>query len=119
MYHNQIVHHKPCFNLFILHNNLFDNQGSEVNKDDIFCSFQDTVFYENFLPTLLYSFFSLALYIFYIYITKPPKHNSQSSKFYSNKKKSNHFIVQKFVVAPFKGFRLVREMLECTIEFSK
>ena len=32
IYHNQIVHHKPCFNLFILHNNLFDNQGSEINK---------------------------------------------------------------------------------------
>ena len=30
--HNEIVHHKPCFNLFILHNNLFDNQGSEINK---------------------------------------------------------------------------------------
>ena len=34
MYHNQIVHHKPYFNLFIRHNNLFDNQGSEINKND-------------------------------------------------------------------------------------
>ena len=32
MYDNQIVHHNPCFNLFILRNNLFDNQGSEINK---------------------------------------------------------------------------------------
>ena len=31
IYHNQIVHH-----LFILHNNSFDNQGSEINKNDIF-----------------------------------------------------------------------------------
>ena len=29
---SQIVHHNPCFNLFILHNNSFDNQGSEINK---------------------------------------------------------------------------------------
>ena len=28
--YNQIVHHNPCFNLFILHNS-FDNQGSEIN----------------------------------------------------------------------------------------
>ena len=38
MYHNQIVHHKPCFNLFILHKNLFDNQESQINKN-IFCMF--------------------------------------------------------------------------------
>ena len=29
-------------------------------------------------------------------------------------KKINHFVVPKFVVAPVKGFRLVREMQECT-----
>ena len=57
MYHNQIVHHKPCFNLFILHNNLFDNQGREIKH---------TVVYENFLPTLLYSL-SLYMCILYIY----------------------------------------------------
>ena len=28
-----------CFNLFILHNNSFDNQGSEINKNDIFLRF--------------------------------------------------------------------------------
>ena len=79
IYHKEIVHHKPCFNLFILHNNLFDNQGSEINKNNMFCTLQHTVFYENFLPTLLYSTLSLslslsrslslALYIYkYIYI---------------------------------------------------
>ena len=44
VYHNQIVHHKPCFNLFRLHNNLFDNQGNEINKNNIFCEFRHTVF---------------------------------------------------------------------------
>ena len=39
IYDSQIVHHNPCFNLFILHNNLFDNQGSEINKNDIFLRF--------------------------------------------------------------------------------
>ena len=50
VYDSQIVHHNPCFNLFILHNNLFDNQGSEINKNDIFLRF-DIAFYKNFLPT--------------------------------------------------------------------
>ena len=36
IYNSQIVHHNPCFNLFILHKNLFDNQGSEINENDIF-----------------------------------------------------------------------------------
>ena len=72
MSHNQIVHHnKPCFNLFILHNNLFDNQGRKINKNEIFCTFRHTVFYENFPPTRLYSFIlSFSLYI-YIYIYTP------------------------------------------------
>ena len=39
----------------MLHDNLFDNQGTEKNKNDIFRTFRHTVFYENFLPTLLYS----------------------------------------------------------------
>ena len=33
------MHDNPCFNLFILHNNSFDNQGSEINKKDIFLRF--------------------------------------------------------------------------------
>ena len=39
IYDSQIVHHNLCFNLFILHNNSFDNQGSEINKNDIFLRF--------------------------------------------------------------------------------
>ena len=39
LYDSQIVQHNPCFNLFILHNIPFDNQGSEVNKNDIFLRF--------------------------------------------------------------------------------
>ena len=36
---SQTVHHNPCFNLFILHSNPFDNQGSEISKNDIFLRF--------------------------------------------------------------------------------
>ena len=32
VYDSQIVHHNPCFNLFLLHNNSFDNQGRKRNK---------------------------------------------------------------------------------------
>ena len=39
LYDSQIVHHNPCFNLFILHNNSFDNQGSQISKNDIFLRF--------------------------------------------------------------------------------
>ena len=46
-YSLQIVHHNPCFNLFILHNNSFDNQGNEINENDIFFKFRHTVFYKN------------------------------------------------------------------------
>ena len=42
---SQIVHHNPCFNLFMLHN----NKGSKIKKH-IF-TFQHTVFYGNFLPS--------------------------------------------------------------------
>ena len=70
MYHNQIVHHKPCSNLFILHNNLLDNQGSEINKDDIFCTFQHTVLYEK-LYIIYYIIYYLYIYI-YIHIYQLP-----------------------------------------------
>ena len=39
IYDSQIVHHNPCFSLFILHNIPFDNQGSKINKNDIFLRF--------------------------------------------------------------------------------
>ena len=37
--YSQIVHHSPCFNLLILHNNSFTSHGSEINKNDIFLRF--------------------------------------------------------------------------------
>ena len=46
--YTQIVHHNPCFNLFILHNNSFDNQGSEINKNDIFLRFDILSFIKTF-----------------------------------------------------------------------
>ena len=83
IYYDQTVHHKPCFNLFILHNNLFANQGSEINKNDIFCTFRHTVSYEKFFPTSYSTLFSLALSVclsvclpvslyIHISITSPP-----------------------------------------------
>ena len=52
IYDSQIVHHNhSCFNLFILHNNTFGNQGSELNENDIFFTFRHTDFYKNFLFT--------------------------------------------------------------------
>ena len=42
------MHHNPCFNLFILHNNLFDNQGSEINENDIFLRFDILSFTKTF-----------------------------------------------------------------------
>ena len=58
MYDSQIVHHNPCFNLFLLQNNLFDNQGSEINENDIFlrfdfCLLQKLSSYYRFLSYLL------------------------------------------------------------------
>ena len=52
----QIVHHTLCFNLFILHNNSFDNQGSETNKNDIF-----------YVSTYIYIYICIFIYI-YIFI---------------------------------------------------
>ena len=38
MHENQILHHNPSSKLFMLYNS-FDNQGSKINKDDIFFFF--------------------------------------------------------------------------------
>ena len=35
-YDNQIVQNNPCFNLSKSRNNLFDNQGSKINKTEFF-----------------------------------------------------------------------------------
>ena len=51
IYDNQIVHHDPCLNLFILHNS-FDDQGNEINKNDIFLCFYIMYFTKT---TFLYS----------------------------------------------------------------
>ena len=61
-YDSQIVHHNPCFNLFILHSNPFDNQGSEINKNDIFLrfdilSFTKTFFLLTYIPLHIYNVF--------------------------------------------------------------
>ena len=52
-----MVHHNPCFNLFILHSNPFDNQGSEINKNDIF----------NVLTYCVYIYIYIDIYIKNIY----------------------------------------------------
>ena len=43
------MHHNPCFNLFILHSNSFDNQGSKISKNDIFLRFNILSFPKAFL----------------------------------------------------------------------
>ena len=60
IYDSQILQHNPCFNLFIFHSNSFDNEGSKINKNEIFLRFDITVFYKNFLLThiLLYIHFA-------------------------------------------------------------
>ena len=49
--------------LFILHNNSFDNEGNEINENDIFL-FQPTVFYKSSLPTV-YIYIYMYMYIAY------------------------------------------------------
>ena len=48
IYDSQIVHHNTCFDLFILRNNSFDNQGSEMKKKDIFLRFDVLSFTKTF-----------------------------------------------------------------------
>ena len=53
-----------------IHNNSFDNQRSEINKNDIF--YVLTVFYKNFLPTtneeICCIYIVVVTYICYIYV---------------------------------------------------
>ena len=51
---SQIVHHNPCFNLFILHNNSFDNEGNETNKNGIFLR-NDTLSFIITMNSTIYS----------------------------------------------------------------
>ena len=41
-----------CFNLFIFHDNSFDNQGSEINKNDIFLRLDILYFTKTFFLVL-------------------------------------------------------------------
>ena len=50
MHDSEIVHHNPCLNLFILHNNSFHNQGGEINKRHFF-TFRHIIFYKIVLAT--------------------------------------------------------------------
>ena len=73
-----MAHHNPCFNLFTLHNNSFDNQGSEINENDIFFSRFDILSFtkilstENTLLLKILSYtkicFDMPFFIMYIYI---------------------------------------------------
>ena len=36
IYDNQIVHYNACFNLIMHNDNSFENQGSVINRNDIF-----------------------------------------------------------------------------------
>ena len=63
IYHNEIVHHELCYNLVILHNNLFNNQGSEI-KTTFFVRFDILFFILRKLSS--YSTLILSIYILYI-----------------------------------------------------
>ena len=54
IYYSQLVHPNPCFNLFMLHNNSFDNQGSEIKKNDIFIRFDILSFTKTFFLLFLF-----------------------------------------------------------------
>ena len=54
MSESQIVHQNPCFNLFILHNNSFDNEGNETNKNGIFLRY-DTLSFIITMNSTIYS----------------------------------------------------------------
>ena len=54
----QTVHQNPCFNLFMPHSNPFDNQGSEINKNEIF--------YNIILYIYIYIYYIILYYIVFI-----------------------------------------------------
>ena len=68
IYDSQIVHHSPCFNLFILHNCYLVIKKLKSIKTTFFYV-STYVFYENFFPTFIYFYF-LLLYIVYRYSVK-------------------------------------------------
>ena len=52
IYDSEILHHNPCFNLLMLQNSSFDNQGSEINKNDNFLHFDILSFTKTFFLLL-------------------------------------------------------------------
>ena len=70
------MHHNPCFNLFILHSNPFDNQGSEISKNDMFLRFDIYIYkyiYINIKKLLRHSDKSFQVHNTLIYINHMPK----------------------------------------------
>ena len=53
IYDSQIVHHNPCFNLFILHSNPFDNQGSQINKKKRRKNMYIYIYIYTYVPSLI------------------------------------------------------------------
>ena len=84
---SQIVHHNPCFNLFILHKNLFDNQGSEIDENEIFyvstyCLLQKLYsYYQCILKRPI-----LKLLLFFDYLTKPKKEKNRNKTYFNQRK---------------------------------
>ena len=62
------MHHNPCFNSFILHNHSFDNQGSEINKNDIFIYFDIMSFTKTQSNIYIYIYIYIYALIEFIYI---------------------------------------------------
>ena len=62
------MHHNPCFNLFIVYSNPFDNQGREINKNDIFLRFVILPIYNIYL--YIYKIYRYKIYTFIYKIYK-------------------------------------------------
>ena len=62
----------PCFNLFILHNNSFDNQGSEINKSNTFLRFNIYIY------IYIYNVY-IYIYLYNVYINIHIQNKKQTS----------------------------------------
>ena len=58
----------PCFNLFILHNNSFDNQGSEINKSNTFLRFNIYIYIYIYILYIYIKYIYIYIYILNIHI---------------------------------------------------
>ena len=61
IYDSNILHHHPCFNLLILYNNPFENQGSEININNIFLNFSTYCLLRKVSSNYTFNKFSLAI----------------------------------------------------------